>query len=489
VHDSDGRRLPIKLDTASNGEYAPLPLAREVRHAKAIAHERASELARKLGVSRRSFLVSSCGAATTLLAMNEAFAQEGPPGGAYAVDPEAAADEALASSILDGKEFIFDVQTHHVDPKGPWRSPLARWNVMLRAFPQALCDGGLLTGVFGSIECFSAQHFIKEIFLDSDTDIAVLSFVPATDEDEPLSLAAADETRTIVGAMEGTHRLLLHGRVNPNVPGEVERMSEIAERWKISAWKTYTQFGPSGTGYWLDDEKVAFPFFEAARRTGVRVICIHKGLPLPGFEAKYATARDVGAAAKAFPDLTFIIYHSGYEPMRPEGPYARSSDPIGIDSFVQSLEEHDVKPGSNVYAELGSTWRLLMRDPTSAAHSLGKLLAAVGEDRILWGTDSIWYGSPQDQIQAFRTFQIGPELRAAHGYREITPEIRAKIFGLNAAAPYGIDAAEIRRCAKNDRVSKWRDAYGARSDPTFLSYGPRSRREYLSLVAKSGGPA
>jgi uncharacterized protein len=491
TQDPQGERLPIKLDTASNGEYAPLPLTPPIRRAKAIAHEWASRWSQKLGISRRSFLTSTCGAAATLLAIDRAFAEEGQPaGGTYAIDPEAVADEALATSILGGKEFIFDVQTHHVDPKGPWRSPLARWNVMLRAMPQALCDGGLLASVFGSVECFSAQHFIKEIFLDSDTDIAVLSFVPATDEDEPLTLAAADETRKIVDAMEGTHRLLLHGRVNPNVPGEIERMPEIAERWKISAWKTYTQFAPpGGTGYWLSDEKVAFPFFEAARKSGIKVICIHKGLPLPGLDPRYASARDVGAAAKAFPDLTFIIYHSGYEPGRPEGPYTRSVDGLGVDAFVQSLEENGIVPGSNVYAELGSTWRMLMRDPNSAAHTLGKLLKSVGEDRILWGTDSIWYGSPQDQIQAFRAFQISPELRDANGYREITPEIRAKIFGLNAAVPYRLDAAEIQRCASNDRFGRTRDTYLGEADPSFRTYGPRTRREWLSMLSMLGGPA
>ena len=73
-----------------------------------------------------------------------------------------------------------------------------------------------------------------------------------------------------------------------------------------------------------------------------------------------------------------------------------------------------------------------MRDPDGAAHALGKLIKYCGENNVLWGTDSIWYGSPQDQIQAFRTFQISPELRAQHGYAEMTPALRAKIFGLNA---------------------------------------------------------
>ncbi len=56
---------------------------------------------------------------------------------------------------------------------------------------------------------------------------------------------------------------------------------------------------------------------------------------------------------------------------------------------MQTVVENDLK-GANVYAELGSTWRFLMRDPDSAAHALGKLLLHLGEDNILWGTDSIW---------------------------------------------------------------------------------------------------
>ena len=122
-----------------------------------------------------------------------------------------------------------------------------------------------------------------------------------------------------------------------------------------------------------------------------------------------------------------------------EGPY----DPgrtDGIDALVTSLRANGIKPGSNVYAELGSTWRFLMRDPDSAAHGLGKLLKHCGEANVLWGTDSIWYGSPQDQIQAFRTFQISPELREKHGYPEITPALRAKVFGLNALKVYSIPA-------------------------------------------------
>jgi len=145
-----------------------------------------------------------------------------------------------------------------------------------------------------------------------------------------------------------------------------------------------------------------------------------------------------------------------------------------------------VKPGSNVYAELGSTWRFLMRDPEQAAHAMGKLIRYCGEDNVLWGTDSIWYGSPQDQIQAFRAFQIAPALRAKHGYPEITPALRAKIFGLNGARVYGLSAAEVKKFAGRDRVAREKAAYLERPDPHFMTYGPKTRREFLSLLERGG---
>jgi len=67
---------------------------------------------------------------------------------------------------------------------------------------------------------------------------------------------------------------------------------------------------------------------------------------------------------------------------------------------VSSLRGNEVAPNSNVYAELGTTWRIAMRNPDQAALVLGKLLVHVGENNVLWGTDSIWYGSPQDQIHS-----------------------------------------------------------------------------------------
>lgn len=438
------QRLPIKLDSTSNGEFMPVALSSANRAANRLAHEEATRNAKRLGLSRRQFLISSCGAASTLLAFNKAH---GVGAGFYDLAPEARFEEQLAR-VQTGpakSEFIFDVQGHFIDtPKGNPKNH---------------------------------EVFIKDVFMDSDTDLMVLSFVPSAREAEPVTIQAADEVRRIVERLEGTHRLLLHGRVNPNQPGDLEGMDELAQKWRVSAWKTYTQYGPGGKGYFLSDD-VGTRFIERARKLGVKVICVHKGLPFGQRSYEHSQCSDIGVVAKRFPDVRFLIYHSGFVTSVKEGPYGQKD---GIDTLIRSLEENGVKPGSNVYAELGSTWRFLMRDPEQAAHAMGKLIKHCGEDNVLWGTDSIWYGSPQDQITAFRTFQISRDFRDKYAYPEITPALRAKIFGLNAAKVYGISADEVKKVISRDRISAERMAYSEQPNPHFLTYGPKTRREFLAL--------
>jgi predicted TIM-barrel fold metal-dependent hydrolase len=321
------------------------------------------------------------------------------------------------------------------------------------------------------------EVFIKDVFMDSDTDLMVLSFVPSARDAEPVTIQAADAVRRIVDKLEGTHRLLLHGRVNPNQAGDLEGMDELAQKWRVSAWKTYTQYGPGGRGYFLSDE-LGTRFIERARRLGVKVICVHKGLPFGGRSYEHSQCSDIGVVARRFPDVKFLIYHSGFVTSVKEGPYGQKD---GIDTLIASLEKNSVSPGSNVYAELGSTWRFLMRDPEQAAHALGKLVKYCGEDNVLWGTDSIWYGSPQDQIVAFRAFQISQSFRDTFGYAEITPTVRAKIFGLNAAKVYGISAAEMKKYTARDSVARDKAAYLENPSPHFMTYGPKTRRQFLAL--------
>lgn len=483
--DPGGRRLPIKLDSTSNGEFAPIPLDESLVRANHLASEQADACARRLGLQRRAFMVSSCGAASTLLAFNAAHAMAGRNGGFFEVSAEAALEPQLAQAQLGKQEFIFDVQGHFVNPTGAWLKTVPAGAKPLSNFEKAACELSSGPGDRAYLRCLSGEEFVKDVFLDSDTDVMVLSFVPSTREGEPLTIEEAAATRAIVDRMQGSKRLMLHGRVNPNQPGDVEDMERL-KGFGVTAFKTYTQWGPSGDGFWMTDD-VGIAFVEKARKLGVRNIAIHKGLPFGPKSYEHSTCRDIGSIAKRFPDMNFLIYHSGYVAGRPEGPYdPKRTD--GVDALVTSLLEAGVKPNSNVYAELGSTWRFVsMRDPTSAAHLMGKLFKYVGEDNVLWGTDSIWYGSPQDQIQAFRTFQISEELQARHGYPRITPELRRKVFGLNAAKPYNLDLSTLRRYTAVDGVAREKANYAERPNPSFATYGPKSRRQFLNLLSLSGG--
>lgn len=482
--DPEGTRLPIKIDSTSNGEFVPVPLAPEHHHARRLAMDMATANARRLGLDRRSFLVSACGAAGTLLAMNAAYAAVGKRGGYFEIDASAALDADAAAAAVQGREFIFDVQGHFVNPTGAWTRQLPPGARPLGSFETVGCAAAELPGNLDRLQCFGPDAFLRDIFLDSDTSLMVLSFVPSTREGEPLTIEEAAATAAIVERMEGTHRMFLHGRVNPNQPGDLEDMERLAREFGISAWKTYTQWGPDGAGFWMDDDP-GLAMIERARALDVRNIAIHKGLPFGQRSYEHSTCADIGRVARRYPDVNFLIYHSGFVTTQPEGPYDPAR-PDGIDSLVSSLREAGIGHGSNVYAELGSTWRFLMRDPDSAAHAMGKLLKYVGEDNILWGTDSIWYGSPQDQIQAFRSFQISPELRERHGYPEITPAIRAKIFGLNALKIYPVDEAVLGRHLAGDRIARAREDYRNAPDPGFHTYGPRTRREFLNFKAWGG---
>ena len=457
--DPEGKRLPTKLDSTSNGEFMPVPLDATNRRANQLAQQWASENTKRTGLPRRAFMVSACGAASTLLAFNAANAAAGRWGGYFELQRTAALESQAALEGLGNREFVFDVQGHFVGQHGLGQ-----------------------TGLGG------AEQFLKDIFLDSDTDMMVLSFIPSRREKELLTIQEADEVRRIIDEMEGTHRLLLHGRVNPNQDGDLEGMDELAERWGVSAWKCYTQWGPDGRGFFLHDEDTGLRMIERARKLGVRNICVHKGLPFGRRSYEHSLASDIGIVAKMFPDVNFLVYHSGFITNQPEGPY----DPgrgEGVDELIRSVEENEIPLNANVYAELGSTWRYSMRDPDSAAHIIGKLVKHIGAENVLYGSDCIWYGSPQDQIQALRSFQISEEFQEAYGYPKMTSELRARIFGLNAAKVYGIDVDEVLKRARRDAVEKRRANYRDNPDPHFLTFGPKTRREFFAnLTARGGSP-
>jgi uncharacterized protein len=135
----------------------------------------------------------------------------------------------------------------------------------------------------------------------------------------------------------------------------------------------------------------------------------------------------------------------------------------------------------------------VLTDPDQAAHVLGKLLSRVGQDRVLWGTDAIWYGSPQPQIMAFRAFQITAEYQDRYGYPALTAALKAKVLGLNAANLFGLDPHATRCALADDPVSVAKTEHAAlvtagKLPAPWQPRGPLSRRATLSWLASSTTP-
>jgi predicted TIM-barrel fold metal-dependent hydrolase len=460
VHDEDPG-LPIKLHPVSNTEVPPPPPSPVAREAIRRAREACETNARRIGISRRQFMLSAMGSATTLLALaactdeaNRAASTTGrgatttsrasstTAGGTFTIPEEATTEPDVATTLLGTDHPVIDVQTHFIEiPEGLDESSFGWAGV----FPQSSC------GEASSVDCFNLEHFALELFTRSDTTMGVLSALPLPKALDAMAADKMKQVRDTLAGLCGEERLLQQGHAQPNWVDIEEVFADMeaeAAEHHIVAWKTYTHTGP---GWFLDDHDPDAPagavgeqLLAKIEELGTPVICVHKGLAALGTgSTEFADPVDVGPAATAHPDLSFVIYHSGYETSSTEGPYRSTRPNQGIDRLVKTLEQHRIGAGGNVYAELGSTWRFLMADPDQAAHALGKLLVAVGEDNILWGTDSIWYGSPQDQIQALRAFEIRPELQERYGYPALTDEIKAKIFWRNAARLHGIDPASM----------------------------------------------
>lgn len=483
-HDPQGTRLPIKINSASNGEHPPIPLTPQEVAANRQALADAHRLSRKLGLGRRQFLKSACGAAATLLAFNHVWDLFGVRGGRFVIPEAAAMDAAAAASALAGDELIVDMQTHCVDPSGEWATGRdgKRWmRNLTEVFGQADdCP-------YEDLKCYSAEQLIKEVFLDSDTDVSVISALWGGRGHNPTPTEYAAGARELIRSRVGRNRSLIHGGVLPNEPGQIEFMEVQAREYKVDAWKLYPQWGPEGTGFFMDDPRYGLPMLEKARDLGVTIVTSHRGLPLPGLDYEYSKPGDIVRVGRMYPDLTFVCYHSGFEYQATEGLYDPDNDQ-GVDRLIKAYVEHGYEPNQgNVYAELGSCWRYFMSKPDQAAHLMGKLLKYLGEERICWGTDCLWYGSPQDQIQAFRSFEISEEFQNRYGYPALTPEAKRKIFGLNAARIHSIDSESLRACTENDPLSSFKQAYAQNTNPSFLTYGPTTRREFFNLLRSRGG--
>jgi len=457
-----GLASPLPTQIIGNEEFAPLPQTPDQKRVETRLFELADQNAKTLGLSRRDFLRTTGGMATAFLAFNDVF------GPTFNVSAAEILETAAYKEKWPKTEFIFDAQNHHV--KDSIAGPLA--------FRKLTGKFGLnpeLIGVTPQRGDLHRANFLKEIFFDSDTVMGLISGA-ATGNPERYSITIEDmiTTRDSINDAAGSQRMLSHGIVDPTRPGALDEATRQVEDLGIDGFKLYTG-NPSGP-WMFDDQDIAYPMLEHIRSLGRINISTHKGLALPGRLEPWFMPRDIPIVAKDFRDMNFIIYHSGMQHMMAQMP--ESFVGVDADGYIPWTTDlcraRDADPGMrNVYMELGGVFGFtVITHPDICGHLLGQIIKSFGSDHVIWGTDCIWWGSPQWQIEAMRRFQIPEHLQDEFGYAPITDADRRLIFGENLARLYGIDLEAKRSEIPGDAISRMKTAYTEQGpEPSNTAYG------------------
>ncbi len=461
-------RSPVPTQIVSNGEYNPPPQTEAQRKVEALIKEYSDKYAKHQGVDRRVFLKSASGFAAAFLAMNQVF------GPVWDVSEAEAADKEMSDARAKklSKQFIFDDQTHFVRDDfdkegllGLGKYALEHWNPKMAETPMTLAR-------------YKFENYLKEIFMDSDTKVALLSSAPFDDPSWYLLFNdQLRDARATVNSVAGSRRLFSHTVVTPGTEGWMDEVDKAISDYKPDSWKGYTIGDPlspssKGTAWRLDDEKLVYPWYEKAVKSGIRTICIHKGLLPRDYEQswpgvwKYATVDDVPKAAKDWPQLNFVIYHGALRPFLEDPSYEldlfeKTGEIRWVTDLARMREEHGV---NNVYGELGTTFGTsAVANPRFAAAIVGSLVNGLGADHVVWGTDSVWYGSPQWQIEAFRRLEIPEDMAKKHGWKtrlgDADSRIKRMIFGENSAKLYNYKIKAEYENIGTDKLAQMKEIY------------------------------
>ena len=245
------------------------------------------ETGRRLGLDRRQFFRSACGMAAAFVAMNEVY------GEVFKVDPAEAKEPDAASPSIQPVQPVHFRRPDTLCPRRlPVRRPFGAGAIRRRQLVPGLEERAI--GM--TLERYKFENYVKEIFFDSDTKIALLSGAPFDDPTKWfLSNDQIKQGAENVNAVAGSRRLLFHSLFTPNQPGWMEEVDRVIEVVKPTSWKGYTigdPLSPKTTKYpfRLDDEKVMYPFYEKAVRSGITNICIHKGLLPKDYETSIPAA-------------------------------------------------------------------------------------------------------------------------------------------------------------------------------------------------------
>jgi uncharacterized protein len=471
---------PIPTQVVSSDEFAPDPQNEKQREVEARLLAMADALGPKHGLDRRGFFRTAAGMAASFLAMNEVY------GSLFAATAAEAATPAMAQERADALkgQFIMDMHTHFLRDDTRLQGFVAMrtavgkagWNKQLAEKEQ-------------TIEDLKFPNYVKEMFLDSDTKISLISSAPSDiTRDWFLTNEQMAQARENVNKKAGSKRLYSHMIFTPGQPGWLDAL-DAGLALQPDSCKGYT-IGDnthkelSKYPWRMDDEKVTYKGYEKMVKAGIKNVCVHKGLFPPSVEKQFPQLRgfcdvaDVGQAAKDWPQLNFVIYHSGYRHVGNDPAEALAEfERTGRIGWTSDLADIPAQYGvSNVYGDVGQLFAVtLISQPRVCAALMGILIKGLGADRVCWGTDALWTGSPQWQIEGLRRLEIPEDMRKKFGYAALGAAdgpVKTAIFGDNNARLYGIQPIKASMELSRDRFALMKAEYDKNGpEPSNRRYG------------------
>jgi predicted TIM-barrel fold metal-dependent hydrolase len=472
-------RTPIPMQVVASDEYMPEPQSPAQREVQARLYAMADDFGRKQGFSRRRFFQSAAGMAAAFVAMNETY------GNVFAASRAEAAMPDMAQTRADAlrSQLILDMHTHFLRDDTRLEGFVKQresvgdlgWNPQLKGKPQTLAD-------------LKFDNYFKEIYLDSDTKIALISSSPSEiPQDWFLTNQMMADARRRVNERAGSKRMFAHAIFTPGMPGWLDDLDAALEL-QPDSMKGYTIGDNTHKDLarhpWrMDDERVTYLGYEKMVKAGQKIVCVHKGLFPPSTEksfpnlTEFAAVGDVGKAARDWPQLTFVIYHGGYRHVGGSPADAWSEfERTGRSAWVSDLAEVPEKYGvTNVYADVGQLFaHSTVAQPKLAAALMGILIKGLGADRVNWGTDAVWTGAPQWQIEGLRRMEIPEDMQKQYGFTPLGAAdgpVKTAIFSGNSARLYGIDTQHAAREIAGDQFASIKQEYLKSPSPSLRYYG------------------
>jgi len=273
---------------------------------------------------------------------------------------------------------------------------------------------------------YQPQIMEEVLFRESDVDIGCYHGVPMYgffgDGSSPISIAEDIRKRF-------PHRMFIYGGLSPWEDDPAGRLTSLIDDHKVIGIKLYPADIYEGElkQIRLDDHENMYPLYEIARAKGLKVIAMHKAVPMGPIGVDNYHLDDVKPVLEDFPDITFEIVHGGL---------------AYIDQTARLLERY---PNISVNLEAAPLYAINQAD--KLADMLAPLLATGAHDRLFFSTGATGV-HPQPFLESFWQFEM------PRGYPKLTPEMKAGILGANFARQHGWDIEDLKAKCRADEFGK-----------------------------------